>query len=141
MSCKYCKDEFCVNDKCSYVADYCPVVQNDSICKYKEEEITEQFIVDWVHKESLTALDSYLGNKSVTIDKEELENVLEKERKKWKECAELYNKSQLKNLQEKLKELEAKNCDLSKLPTTSHYHSDCCYCGILEELIEKEKNE
>jgi hypothetical protein len=37
MSCKYCKDEFCVNDKCPYRADYCPVVQDDSICKYREE--------------------------------------------------------------------------------------------------------
>ena len=33
--CKWYKDEFCVNADCPYVADFCPVVQDDSICKFR----------------------------------------------------------------------------------------------------------
>ena len=33
--CKWYKDEFCVNADCPYVADFCPVAQNDSICKFR----------------------------------------------------------------------------------------------------------
>lgn len=38
--CKWCKDEFCTNDKCPYCADYCPVAQDDKICKYRELNAT-----------------------------------------------------------------------------------------------------
>ena len=34
--CKYYYDEFCVNDKCPYCADYCPVTEYPEICKYAE---------------------------------------------------------------------------------------------------------
>ncbi len=37
--CKWYKDKFCTNDKCPYCADYCPVAQNDTICKYRESDI------------------------------------------------------------------------------------------------------
>lgn len=37
--CKWYKDEFCTNDKCPYCTDYCPVAQNDTICKYRESDI------------------------------------------------------------------------------------------------------
>lgn len=33
--CKWYKDEFCVNADCPYVADFCPVAQDDSICKFR----------------------------------------------------------------------------------------------------------
>lgn len=38
--CKWYKDEFCTNDKCPYCADYCPVAQDDTVCKYRESDIT-----------------------------------------------------------------------------------------------------
>lgn len=34
--CRWCKDEFCVNDKCPMCADYCPTVQYPGVCKYEE---------------------------------------------------------------------------------------------------------
>lgn len=37
--CKWYKDKFCTNDKCPYCTDYCPVAQNDTICKYRESDI------------------------------------------------------------------------------------------------------
>lgn len=65
MSCKYCKDEFCVNDKCPYVADYCPVVQNDSICKFRKLTDKEQAIENLKKAGILTAdgkiADPYIG--------------------------------------------------------------------------------
>ena len=39
--CKWCKDEFCVNADCPMVADYCPVPNDEGVCRY-EERITEQ---------------------------------------------------------------------------------------------------
>lgn len=33
--CKWYKDEFCVNADCPYVGDFCPVAQEDSICKFR----------------------------------------------------------------------------------------------------------
>lgn len=33
--CKWYKDEVCVNADCPYVADFCPVAQDDSICKFR----------------------------------------------------------------------------------------------------------
>lgn len=36
MVCKYCHDEFCVNDKCPMRADYCPVPNMPGVCKYEE---------------------------------------------------------------------------------------------------------
>lgn len=38
--CKWYKDEFCTNDRCPYCADYCPVAQDDKICKYRESDVT-----------------------------------------------------------------------------------------------------
>ena len=35
MSCKYCKDEFCVNADCPLCADYCPVIDVPGVCKYE----------------------------------------------------------------------------------------------------------
>lgn len=34
--CKYCHDEFCVNDQCPMCADYCPVVDYPGVCRYEE---------------------------------------------------------------------------------------------------------
>ena len=34
--CKWCKDEFCVNDDCPMRADYCPVPDIEGVCKYEE---------------------------------------------------------------------------------------------------------
>lgn len=39
--CKWNQDEFCVNADCPYCADYCPVDNYDSICKYMEDEENE----------------------------------------------------------------------------------------------------
>lgn len=38
--CKWCKDEFCVNADCPMVADYCPVPNDEGVCRY-EERTTE----------------------------------------------------------------------------------------------------
>lgn len=37
--CKWNKDEFCTNDESPYCADYCPVAQDDRICKYREANV------------------------------------------------------------------------------------------------------
>lgn len=34
--CKWCKDEFCVNADCPMRADYCPVPDNEGVCRYEE---------------------------------------------------------------------------------------------------------
>ena len=44
MSCKYCKDEFCVNDACPMCADYCPVIDVPGVCKYEAIEPLERFV-------------------------------------------------------------------------------------------------
>ena len=44
MSCKYCKDEFCVNDACPLCADYCPVIDVPGVCKYEVIEPLERFV-------------------------------------------------------------------------------------------------
>ena len=36
MVCTYCKDEFCVNDKCPMRGDYCPVPDMPGVCRYEE---------------------------------------------------------------------------------------------------------
>jgi hypothetical protein len=35
LVCKYCKNEFCVNDQCPLVADYCPVPDTPGVCKHE----------------------------------------------------------------------------------------------------------
>ena len=44
MECKYCKDEFCVNDSCPMRGDYCPVVDFPGVCKYETFEPLERFV-------------------------------------------------------------------------------------------------
>lgn len=44
MSCKYCKEEFCVNDACPLCADYCPVIDVPGVCKYEVIEPLERFV-------------------------------------------------------------------------------------------------
>lgn len=39
--CKYCVDEICVNADCPKCADYCPVPDDEEICRY-EERITKE---------------------------------------------------------------------------------------------------
>jgi transcriptional regulator with XRE-family HTH domain len=34
--CKYNLNDICVNSHCPFRADYCPVYEDDSICKYRE---------------------------------------------------------------------------------------------------------
>ena len=36
--CIYNKDEFCTNDKCPMCADYCPVPNDEGVCRYEERE-------------------------------------------------------------------------------------------------------
>ena len=38
MECIYNKDEFCTNDQCPMCADYCPVPDNEGVCKYEERK-------------------------------------------------------------------------------------------------------
>lgn len=44
MACKYCKDEFCVNDACPLCADYCPVIDVPGVCKYEVIEPLGRFV-------------------------------------------------------------------------------------------------
>lgn len=44
MSCKYCKEEFCVNDACPVRGDYCPVVDYPNVCRYEAVEPLERFL-------------------------------------------------------------------------------------------------
>lgn len=37
MTCKYCKDEFCINTDCPVIA-YCPCAEYVEICRFYEEE-------------------------------------------------------------------------------------------------------
>ena len=41
MECTYCKDEFCTNDECPMCGDYCPVPDDEGVCRYevRKEEI------------------------------------------------------------------------------------------------------
>ena len=34
--CKYCVDEICVNADCPICADYCPVPNDEEICRYED---------------------------------------------------------------------------------------------------------
>lgn len=34
--CKYYYDEFCVNDRCPMVADYCPVPDTPNVCRWED---------------------------------------------------------------------------------------------------------
>lgn len=38
MECIYNHKEFCTNDQCPMCGDYCPVPDNDGVCKYEERE-------------------------------------------------------------------------------------------------------
>ena len=40
--CKYCVDEICVNADCPMVADYCPVPNNEGVCRYEERTPKER---------------------------------------------------------------------------------------------------
>ena len=44
MSCKYCKDEFCVNDACPMRGDYCPVIDMPNVCKYEVIVPLDRFV-------------------------------------------------------------------------------------------------
>lgn len=44
MACKYCVNEFCVNDDCPLWADYCPVIDVPGVCKYEVIEPLERFV-------------------------------------------------------------------------------------------------
>lgn len=43
MMCKYCKDEFCVNDASPMRGDYCPVIDVRGVCKHEVIEPLERF--------------------------------------------------------------------------------------------------
>lgn len=51
--CKWYHEEFCCNADCPYVADYCPVTEDDSICKYNNDR---SFISDWQKEIHLNAM-------------------------------------------------------------------------------------
>ena len=40
--CKYCIDEICVNADCPMRADYCPVPDDEGVCRYEEREYKEK---------------------------------------------------------------------------------------------------
>ena len=40
--CKYCVDEICVNADCPVVADYCPVLNDEGVCRYEERTAKEK---------------------------------------------------------------------------------------------------
>lgn len=44
MSCKYCKDEICVNNACPLCGDYCPVIDVPRVCRYEARELLERFL-------------------------------------------------------------------------------------------------
>lgn len=44
QKCKWNEDGFCVNGDCPYVADFCPVEEDDSVCMYNGDK---KFISDW----------------------------------------------------------------------------------------------
>lgn len=37
-SCKWCKDDICVNKDCPMCADYCPVPVIEGVCRHEERE-------------------------------------------------------------------------------------------------------
>lgn len=37
--CKWCHNEFCVNDECPMCADYCPVPDTPNVCKHEKRKI------------------------------------------------------------------------------------------------------
>lgn len=39
--CKWLKDEVCVNSDCPAVADFCPVVNHQGVCRYEENELCQ----------------------------------------------------------------------------------------------------
>ena len=40
--CKYCIDEICVNADCPMRADYCPVPNDEGVCRYEERTPKER---------------------------------------------------------------------------------------------------
>lgn len=38
MICKFNHDEFCINDQCPMCGDYCPVPDDDGVCRYEDRE-------------------------------------------------------------------------------------------------------
>ena len=38
MECKFNHDEFCTNDQCPMRGDYCPVPDDEGVCKYEDRE-------------------------------------------------------------------------------------------------------
>jgi hypothetical protein len=38
MECIYNVDEFCTNDQCPMCADYCPVPNDEGVCRFEERE-------------------------------------------------------------------------------------------------------
>ena len=40
--CKYCVDEICVNADCPMRADYCPVPNDEGVCRYEERTPKER---------------------------------------------------------------------------------------------------
>ena len=46
MNCKWQIDEVCTNADCPYCADFCPVLVESSICKYKDTQSNLQWEVE-----------------------------------------------------------------------------------------------
>ena len=38
MICRFNHDEFCANDQCPMCGDYCPVPDDDGVCRYEDRE-------------------------------------------------------------------------------------------------------
>lgn len=81
--CKWCFDEFCVNDACPLRADFCPVPDIPGVCRYEEregEKIMKKLFISQpmrgkTDKEILTerrraivAAERHLGEKVEVID-------------------------------------------------------------------------
>ena len=65
MSCKYCKDEFCVNDACPMRGDFCPVINFPGVCKHEVLEPLERF-VEAQNKSYAQALKEIKAGKKLT---------------------------------------------------------------------------
>lgn len=43
MTCHYCQDEVCVNDRCPMLGDFCPVPDVPEVCKHDSRNVECNF--------------------------------------------------------------------------------------------------
>lgn len=83
--CMYNKDEFCTNDQCPMCADYCPVPNDEGICRFEERKEDQWVltpkgcftaaIIDYIQNENIIdciwSEFSYLMKKYGYVEEEE----------------------------------------------------------------------